>query len=137
VNEKEFRNARDRANPFEDIGKSVFLDRASLKIASIDALMNFSLFFDEKDGESFFTKYSSEHPFLFADVCSGPGGFSEYIFWRMKRRAIGLGMTLRGMFSIPFNPFNPIQSHSIPFNQSINLFISHGNTFQSTHKQED
>ena len=32
----------------------------------------------------------------FADVCAGPGGFSEYILWRMKGDTKGFGMTLKG-----------------------------------------
>lgn len=32
----------------------------------------------------------------FADVCAGPGGFSEYVLWRSKAEAKGFGMTLKG-----------------------------------------
>lgn len=35
------------------------------------------------------------HPYYFADICAGPGGFSEYIFWRKKWAFKGFGMTLR------------------------------------------
>ncbi|WAR18798.1 CMTR1-like protein, partial [Mya arenaria] len=31
----------------------------------------------------------------FADVCAGPGGFSEYVLWRSKAEAKGFGLTLR------------------------------------------
>ena len=31
----------------------------------------------------------------FADVCAGPGGFSEYVLWRKKWRAKGFGFTLK------------------------------------------
>lgn len=31
----------------------------------------------------------------FADVCAGPGGFSEYVLWRKKWQAKGFGFTLR------------------------------------------
>lgn len=34
-------------------------------------------------------------PFYFADVCAGPGGFSEYIFWRKKWYFKGFGLTLK------------------------------------------
>jgi len=34
----------------------------------------------------------------FADICAGPGGFSEYVLWRRKWHAKGFGLTLRGMF---------------------------------------
>ena len=32
----------------------------------------------------------------FADVCAGPGGFSEYVLWRKKWDAKGFGFTLKG-----------------------------------------
>jgi cap1 methyltransferase len=32
----------------------------------------------------------------FADVCAGPGGFTEYVLWREGWNAKGFGFTLRG-----------------------------------------
>ena len=32
----------------------------------------------------------------FADVCAGPGGFSEYVLWRKKWDAKAFGFTLKG-----------------------------------------
>lgn len=32
----------------------------------------------------------------FADVCAGPGGFSEYVLFRKKWKAKGFGFTLKG-----------------------------------------
>ena len=32
----------------------------------------------------------------FADVCAGPGGFSEYVLWRKRWRAKGFGFTIKG-----------------------------------------
>ncbi|CAN0539598.1 unnamed protein product, partial [Scytosiphon promiscuus] len=42
---------------------------------------------------------SAPPPFLFADLCGGPGGFSEYLL--LRRRQLGLpargwGISLRG-----------------------------------------
>lgn len=34
----------------------------------------------------------------FADICAGPGGFSEYVLWRCKWHAKGFGMTLKGNY---------------------------------------
>lgn len=31
----------------------------------------------------------------FADVCAGPGGFSEYVLWRRSWKAKGFGFTLK------------------------------------------
>lgn len=44
----------------------------------------------------------------FADVCAGPGGFSEYVMWRMGWRAKGVGFTLRaGGLDFKLAKFNP------------------------------
>lgn len=34
-------------------------------------------------------------PYYFADVCAGPGGFTEYILWRKKWHFKGFGFTLK------------------------------------------
>ena len=36
-----------------------------------------------------------DEPLYFADVCAGPGGFSEYVLWKKKWRAKGFGFTLK------------------------------------------
>jgi cap1 methyltransferase len=43
----------------------------------------------------------------FADVCAGPGGFSEYILWRKKHLARGFGFTLRGKDDWKLEKFHP------------------------------
>lgn len=86
-------SARSRSNVFETIGKSVFMNRAAVKMANMDAMLN-----------SMFTNPLSENeaPVLlddellyFADVCAGPGGFSEYVLWRKNWQAKGFGFTLK------------------------------------------
>ena len=58
------------------------------------ALNNIALSTGYTDGSPMVNK---ENPLLyFADVCAGPGGFSEYILWRKKWRSKGFGFTLRG-----------------------------------------
>ena len=32
----------------------------------------------------------------FADICAGPGGFSEYMLWRKRWHAKGFGFTIKG-----------------------------------------
>lgn len=41
----------------------------------------------------------SKHSSLlyFADICAGPGGFSEYVLWRKGWKAKGVGFTLQGV----------------------------------------
>jgi len=51
----------------------------------------------------------------FADICAGPGGFSEYVLWRKGWDAKGFGFTLKGpndfkledFFAAPCELFEP------------------------------
>lgn len=51
----------------------------------------------------------------FADICAGPGGFSEYVLWRKQWHSKGFGFTLKGpndfkledFFSAPSELFEP------------------------------
>ncbi|KAI7872189.1 FtsJ-like methyltransferase-domain-containing protein [Spinellus fusiger] len=77
--------ARAKSNPYESINKSIFMNRAATKIAALDATFALSATQENK-------------PFHFADLCGGPGGFTEYLLWRVYSgggRAHGYGMTLK------------------------------------------
>lgn len=41
----------------------------------------------------------------FADVCAGPGGFSEYVLWRKRWHAKGFGLTLKGPHDFKLEDF--------------------------------
>ncbi|KRZ04371.1 Cap-specific mRNA (nucleoside-2'-O-)-methyltransferase 1 [Trichinella zimbabwensis] len=91
------RSARSRANPFESIKSAIFQNRAAIKLANLDALVDFQLT-DPKDADgNSVVPNVAEYPelFYFADVCSGPGGFTEYVLWKRGWNAHGFGMTLR------------------------------------------
>lgn len=89
----DMRNARTRCNPFETINNAIFLNRAAVKMANMDALFDF-MFTNPKDMNG--SNLVKENELLyFADVCAGPGGFSEYVLWRKKWHAKGFGFTLR------------------------------------------
>lgn len=89
----DMRNARTRSNPFETIRGAIFQNRAAVKMANIDALFDF-MFTTPVDEHG--TSLVRENDLLyFADVCAGPGGFSEYVLWRKKWNAKGFGFTLR------------------------------------------
>ena len=66
---------RDKANPYHF--KSRFLNISALKLACIDSVFDVS---------------SNVNTFL--DLCSGPGGFIEYLFY--KKSCKGYGITLKG-----------------------------------------
>ncbi|KAJ9582234.1 hypothetical protein L9F63_003363, partial [Diploptera punctata] len=110
---EEMRKARTRSNPFETIRGGMFLNRAAMKMANMDKVFDFM-----------FTKPKDEHDedmlrpddlLYFADVCAGPGGFSEYVLWRKQWKAKGFGFTLKGehdfrlgdFFAGPCETFEP------------------------------
>lgn len=41
----------------------------------------------------------------FADICAGPGGFSEYVLWRKKWGSKGFGFTLKGQNDFKLEDF--------------------------------
>ena len=80
-------------NPFESIGNSIFMSRAGVKLANIDAVyqLNGSLaniFSLQSEAPNTYTT-----PLTFCDIAGGPGAFSEYIFWRNPSSS-GYGITL-------------------------------------------
>uniref|UniRef100_A0A670Y6L6 Cap-specific mRNA (nucleoside-2'-O-)-methyltransferase 1 n=1 Tax=Pseudonaja textilis TaxID=8673 RepID=A0A670Y6L6_PSETE len=92
----EMRRARTRSNPYEMIRGAFFLNRAAMKMANIDYVFD-HMFTNPKDSRGKpLIKESSAELLYFADVCAGPGGFSEYVLWRKKWHAKGFGMTLKG-----------------------------------------
>ena len=98
LGQKEFHHARTRANPYETIRGAIFQNRAAMKMAEIDASFDF-MFTNHKDRDL-------KNPLdllYFADICAGPGGFSEYVFWKSKWRAKGFGMTIKAEWANDFN----------------------------------
>lgn len=87
LDSNEMRRARTRSNPYETIRSSIFLNRAAVKMANMDKACDFMFTRPDslKKGELLY----------FADVCAGPGGFSEYVLYREQWKAKGFGFTLR------------------------------------------
>ncbi|XP_067609214.1 cap-specific mRNA (nucleoside-2'-O-)-methyltransferase 1 isoform X1 [Pseudorca crassidens] len=93
---EEMRRARTRANPYEMIRGVFFLNRAAMKMANMDFVFD-RMFTNPRDSYGKPLVKDREAELLyFADVCAGPGGFSEYVLWRKKWHAKGFGMTLKG-----------------------------------------
>lgn len=86
---REMQNARERCNPFETIGRSIFMNRAAVKMANIDFLLEFMLTSPKnEDGSPMVTDGNVFH---FADCCAGPGKlhfefklFFLYSKWRYR-----------------------------------------------------
>ncbi|KAL7569194.1 hypothetical protein ACA910_016754 [Epithemia clementina (nom. ined.)] len=105
-----FNAARSQCNPMEVLGERrngglahrLFLNRAAIKLANLDALLNFEL------TKSFPTS-NGHDTFVFVDLCGAPGGFSEYVLMRRRQQqtrdhsgswnsssTYGYGMSLNG-----------------------------------------
>lgn len=72
-----FEEAVRNTNPVEGLGTGLFIDRAGIKLANIDALYRVS-----------------DRVATFADIAGGPGAWSQYMQWRTPE-AKGFGITLR------------------------------------------
>ncbi|XP_049768155.1 cap-specific mRNA (nucleoside-2'-O-)-methyltransferase 1 [Schistocerca cancellata] len=90
----EMLKARSRSNPFETIRGAIFLNRAAVKMANMDKVFDFM--FTNPHHENGKPQLGPHDLLYFADVCAGPGGFSEYVLWRKKWQAKGFGFTLKG-----------------------------------------
>jgi cap1 methyltransferase len=108
------RDAVQRANPWELVstrGQHIFQNRAAMKMAEMDWLFNFTnRYLSNTQRES---SESSKHDkmFYFCDVCAGPGGFTEYVYWRRQSSARGWGFTLRGDHDFRLDKFNSTSPH--------------------------
>lgn len=104
----EFWKARAFANPMETLGEKrhrglnqMFINRSAIKLANVDAILEFRLTRPALDCDPGPTN-RPRAPFLFADLCGAPGGFSEYIMKRCQSNCHlhsscrGYGMSLDG-----------------------------------------
>ncbi|ETK77101.1 hypothetical protein L915_16622 [Phytophthora nicotianae] len=80
----QFRSARAATNAFELLGKHRFLNRSAMKLVTLDHIFQWT--------------HGAGERFTFADICGGPGGFSEYLLWRTQQSSDthGYGITLKG-----------------------------------------
>eukprot|EP01088_Endostelium_zonatum_P005092 TRINITY_DN1652_c0_g1_i3.p1 TRINITY_DN1652_c0_g1~~TRINITY_DN1652_c0_g1_i3.p1 ORF type:complete len:640 (-),score=183.31 TRINITY_DN1652_c0_g1_i3:18-1937(-) len=95
IDQRSFLVARKKANPYETIGSSIFVNRAAVKMANLDHLYKLT-----EDC------LAQNKRLYFADVCAGPGGFTEYLIWRMKKKVRGWGFTLKGKDDWKLEKFN-------------------------------
>uniref|UniRef100_A0A1I8ISP4 Cap-specific mRNA (nucleoside-2'-O-)-methyltransferase 1 n=1 Tax=Macrostomum lignano TaxID=282301 RepID=A0A1I8ISP4_9PLAT len=92
MSNKDLMDSRSRSNPYETVKNAIFMNRAAVKMAEVDAVLQFRMS----------QPFDSDEIFQFADICAGPGGFTEYLLWRNRAqdgrgpRAKGFGLTLRG-----------------------------------------
>ncbi|TPX40457.1 hypothetical protein SeLEV6574_g06604 [Synchytrium endobioticum] len=94
-----FTQARTLANPYESIGRAIFVNRSAVKMANVDAVFGFTK-----------ELIAPHKPFRFADLCAGPGGFTEYLLWRIHPGLAdvrGYGITLKGDVDFAIEKFAP------------------------------
>ena len=82
-----FSQARKLTNPFENLGFSVFMDRAGVKMANCDAV------FDLTDSQTTLRLMRQGGKFIFVTLAEAPGAFVQYIQWR-RPTSFGYGMSL-------------------------------------------
>lgn len=110
---EDMRRARTKSNPFETIRGNIFLNRAAVKMANMDSMFDFM--FTKPVDEAGKSLVGDNDLLYFADVCAGPGGFTEYVLYRKKWEAKGFGFTLKGendfklhdFFAGPSETFSP------------------------------
>lgn len=94
-----------RSNPYEKLGDAGFVSRGAAKMASINAACDFM-----------FTSQWLNELLYFADLCAGPGGFSEYILSRTGWHAKGFGFTLRNAHDFRLDDFRAASGETLhPF----------------------
>jgi cap1 methyltransferase len=90
VDRKKLFLARKKLNPPGH--KGVFINRAALKLESLHLIGDII----------------PNYPFVFCDICSGPGGFTEYLFKKCGFNCSGYGFTLKGPEDFKINRFNSL-----------------------------
>ena len=125
---EELRKARTKSNPFETIRGVFFLNRAAMKMANMDAVFDFM--FSEPKANDGRPMVSKNELLYFADVCAGPGGFSEYILWRKKWRAKGFGFTLKGKCDFKLEDFFAGPPESFETHYGVNGIEGDGDVFK-------
>ena len=85
---EQYEAARNEANPYEHLGRSIFMNRAGLKLANIDAVYKLTHYLGA------FMHLSTVGNFKFCSLADAPGAFTQYIQWR-RDEAMGYGITLK------------------------------------------
>nr|XP_002121619.3 cap-specific mRNA (nucleoside-2'-O-)-methyltransferase 1 [Ciona intestinalis] len=125
---QEMRKARMRSNPYETIRGGIFLNRAAMKMANMDSILDF-MFTQPKC-------LGNNEILYFADVCAGPGGFSEYILWKKKWRAKGFGFTLKGPNDFKLGDFFAANSEFFEPHYGVNGIDGNGDIMNTSNLEE-
>lgn len=121
------RRARTNSNSFETLRGAFFLNRAAVKMANMDAMFDFM--FTNPRTERDEPLMADDDLLYFADVCAGPGGFSEYVLWRKGWQCKGFGFKLDEFHAghpETSNPFYGVHGDGIVFDpENIESLVQH------------
>ncbi|KAI3384060.1 hypothetical protein SNEBB_000274 [Seison nebaliae] len=102
IDKKKCFEARRRTNVYEDLGKSIFMNRAALKMFELDLKCSHNLTHSNLEENE-----NKLKPFYFADFCAGPGGFSEYVLHRRSNSNSNHNWLTKGFgFTLKFPSYN-------------------------------
>ena len=83
-----FIDSRNKTNPFENLGSSVFINRAGVKIANVDAVLKLTGF------NPIMLTDSNLAPLTYAALADAPGAFVQYIQYRFPAsKGFGISLT--------------------------------------------
>merc|ERR1719228_2107530 len=99
----------------------------------MDAVFDFMFTDPRQDGRSL---VKPDEPLYFADVCAGPGGFSEYVLWKKKWKAKGFGFTLKGSHDFKMEDFFAGPPESFERHYGVNGKDGDGDVFKEANFHE-
>ena len=109
IDQRKFSEYRDKVNPYENLKSGSFMNRASIKLANIDALYRVTGHFNGLLEEKI-----TDRNFTYASIAEGPGGFVQYIQFRSPM-SVGYGITLQQEKQKAFN-WNMTELDMLRFN---------------------
>jgi len=86
LNSPAYDQMRRRVNPYEDLGRNIFMNRAGVKLANLDAVFNFT-------NNQGYLHQQVPTPITFVDIAGAPGAFTQYLQWR-RPGSSGVGISL-------------------------------------------
>ncbi|XP_053687251.1 cap-specific mRNA (nucleoside-2'-O-)-methyltransferase 1-like [Sabethes cyaneus] len=85
------------------IQSNIFMNQTAVKMANLDCM--FDNMFTKPMDKAGNSMLNHNEVLYFADICAGPGGFSDRVLWRSKWHAKVFGFTLKGENDSQFKDF--------------------------------
>lgn len=94
LSESQRQKRKQKVNPLEAVKRGFLINRAAIKFASIDSLMDY-MFSDPVD-KSNRSLIEPNELMYFVDIGGAPGGFADYLLWRRDWQTKGFGIPFKG-----------------------------------------